>query len=86
VEVLRSFTENPYKIVANANITSPKKRAQKYIEGAFITLHPIFYLYTHHHSKFISFFEIFKIGNRREEQTNDDVISTIQMETFQQTG
>jgi len=86
VEVWRSFTENPYEIVVNANITSPKKRAQKYIEGAFITLQPIFYLYTHHHSKFISFFKIFKKGNRQEEQANDEVISTIQMKIFQQTG
>jgi len=57
VTVLRSFTEKPRAVVVDYNVKgrSPKKTLQTWFENLFATFHPVFYLYTHHHSRFISF-------------------------------
>jgi len=90
VVVSRSFTENTRAIVVNYNVGSPEKNLQTLFEGLFNTLHPIFYLYTHHHSRFIAFFKDCQ-GRLRGQQNiphGQEIrgISTIAVETVEASG
>jgi len=86
ITVWRSYTEDPYRIVINANFTSPKRNVQNCLERVFVTLHPVVYLYTHHYSAFSYLFDkCRRKGNYSLDENNDEVlaVSTIHLETFQ---
>jgi len=91
--VLQSFTGNSSRAtttVVNYNVRSPDKAVQTWLGRLLATLHPIFYLYTHHHSRFIYFFRMCKrrLLCRTQSTPTEYVsaISTIDMETFEATG
>jgi len=88
ITVWRSFTENPHRVVINATTNqSPRRTLQSAFEGAFVTLHPIVYLYTHHNARFTHYLK--KCRRRSKSRGADEdsdeimVVSTIPLETFQ---
>jgi len=90
VIVSRSFTENSRSTVVNYNLGSPEKTLQTWFEGLFNTFHPIFYLYTHHHSRLTTFFRVCQRRMRRQQNTPHSqearAISAIALETFEASG
>jgi len=88
--VWRSFTENQHRTVVNVNPKSPKRRMQSGIERLFLTAHPVIYLYTYHHSRFVAFFKTCRSRFRQQQGRSLDegnmAVSTIQMETFEASG